>query len=129
MLVLSPTAVCPQHDADDPLCIPTSSANRFGNMPVGQTTPEMTFVLSSTMNPADVPDSGELRFKLEGDPDFAIVKNDCIAPLIPATGTPSTCTVAVTFKPSAAGLRKAVLKLRTSRGGSAQATLEGKGLN
>jgi hypothetical protein len=129
-VVLSPSSVCPQIEADDPICVPSASTSRFSNMPIGQATPEMTFVLTSTTDPVNAPDSGELSFNLEGAAaaDFTVTSNTCRAPLVSTTGTPPTCSLTVIFKPSAAGLRKAVLEVTTSRGGSAQATLEGKGL-
>jgi len=137
-LTLGPSIVCPQYDEDDPLCVPTAPPSshvirdyRFANKVIGQITDEMTFTLQNRTDPTDSPDSGELTFKIEGEAaaDFAIAKNNCTVPLISTGNTPYTsCVLTVTFKPSAAGLRKALLKLNTSRGGAAQATIEGKGL-
>lgn len=128
-LVMSPATVCPQNAADDPLCLPAASTHRFNNVQVGQTAPGMPFVVTNRTSPADAPDSGNLQFAITGEAagDFAIVENDCTTLLSTSTGT--TCSVKVTFKPSTAGLRKAVLGMINSRGGAAQATLEGKGLS
>jgi hypothetical protein len=128
-LVMSPATVCPQNAADDPLCLPAASTHRFNNVQVGQTSPGMTFVVTNTTSPTDAPDSGSLQFVITGEAaaDFTIVENNCTTLLSTSTGT--TCSVKVTFKPSVTGLRKAILGGQSSRGGSAQATLEGKGLS
>jgi len=78
-------------------------------------------------------DSGTLTFTITGDAaaDFAIVKNNCTAPLLSTSAfatAPTNCVLTMTATPSAVGLRKAVLVLTTNRGGIAQTTLEAKGL-
>jgi hypothetical protein len=131
-LTFTPGIVCPQYQEDDPFCVVSSSTHRLKNKVIGQTTTEMAFTLKNSTSPTVAPDSGALTFTIEGAAatDFAIVQNNCTAPLV-STGdpaNPTTCVLTLTFKPSAAGLRKALLKVSSSRGGAAQATLEGKGL-
>ena len=139
-IVMAPQQVCPQYPEDDLLCTPmtsdhapTQSTIRFLDKVVGKTTPEMTFTVFNETDPTFAVDSGTLTFTITGPAaaDFAIVKNNCTAPLVSTSSfatAPTTCVLTLTATPGAVGLRNALLVLTTSRGGVAQTTLEAKGL-
>jgi hypothetical protein len=125
-ITISPNRICPQYSQDDSAC----SGTRIANKVIGQTTSQLSFTVTNTTLPAEAPDSGTFTLEITGAAaaDFAVVQNNCTAPLLSVSSQNTTCVFTLTFKPSAAGLRNAVLTLKTSRGGIAQVNLEGKGL-
>jgi len=105
----------------------------FGNVVVGyaETTATLTSapvqVLTVTLVATATTDSGTITEVLSGAnaADFAVsAANTNCTTLQPG----QSCTVAVTFTPSAAGLRQAVLTVTGSKGGTYQVQLQGTGL-
>ncbi|MGA9654718.1 MAG: choice-of-anchor D domain-containing protein [Polyangia bacterium] len=105
----------------------------FGNVVVGyaETTVTLTSspfqVLTVTLVATATTDSGTITEVLSGAnaADFAVsAANTNCTTLQPG----QSCTVAVTFTPSAAGLRQAVLTVTGSKGGTYQVQLQGTGL-
>ena len=128
-VAISPVNVCAQ--SGDTSCSPSpESAPDFADTVVGKTSTTIPFTITNSTDPSVAADSGTIAFAFSGDAaaDFAIVNNNCTAPLVSAA-TPQTCVVTVSFTPSAVGLRKAFLTLTTSRGSVDKATLEGLGVS
>ena len=94
----------------------------FGDQAVGTTSPPQTVTLTATA------DSGTFTItSITTSGDFAQT-NDCTAPLTPGT----SCTISVTFTPTAAGLRTGSLGLTATLGAggtlSGTASLQGVGV-
>jgi hypothetical protein len=125
LVTLAPQSVCPE--SGDDAC---TSSPKFSDTVVGKTSTTIPFTITNTADPSVAADSGTMTFAFSGDAasDFAIVNNNCTAPLVSAA-THQTCVVTVSFTPSAVGLRKAFLTLTTSRGSVDKATLEGHGVS
>ncbi len=98
-----------------------STTANFGSVVVGQTSASMSIVLGNV----GMGMSGSISANVGGanSSNFTLVSTDCTN-LAPG----ATCTVNLTFTPSAAGARSAELVVTASPGGSATAALDGIGL-
>jgi hypothetical protein len=96
-----------------------SSSNQVARAPV-------TFTLTfAEPRPVSI-DTGLVTVSLDGanPSDFALVTSDCGPSLAPM----QHCTFAVSFKPSAPGLRRATINATCANGGNTTATIEAVGL-
>jgi hypothetical protein len=92
----------------------------FGSLPLGETSAAMTVTLTNNLSTA-------LTFNTNGistTGDFAVATNTC-GTGIPAA--PSSCTVGVTFTPTATGTRKGTLAFSDNAANSPQTVILGGG--
>ena len=99
----------------------TPTTQSFGTVLVGSTSVPTTFAVTNT----GALDSGVPSVSVSGpaSTDFAVAGNGCTTALPPA----GTCTIDVTFTPSAAGDRAASLNVSATPGGATSAGLQGFG--
>ncbi len=94
----------------------------FGNVPVGAAGSVEAFEVRNVGTvQSGVPN---VSLAQQAPADFSVVGNECTAPLDPQT----SCMVQVQFKPTVAGNEAATLQVNASPGGSAVASLQGRGL-
>ena len=103
---------------------PTSPC--FDDTIVGGTSSAITFTVTADSIPSGVADTGAITAALTGTnaSDFTIMANTCTVPLL----ANATCTISVTFAPTAAGTRQASLAVTSAKGGATSASLTAKAL-
>ncbi|HZM28103.1 MAG TPA: choice-of-anchor D domain-containing protein, partial [Gemmatimonadales bacterium] len=99
------------------------SSKDFGSVALGQSSSATTFTITNT----GTAPTGSLAVSMGGAnlSSFAIGANTCAGQTLAAN---ATCTVAVTFQPTAAGAAAGELSVTGTPGGTARAALAGNGL-
>jgi hypothetical protein len=101
-------------------------SNCINDTVVGGTSVGLPFTVTADSMPAGSSDTGAITATLIGAnlADFTIVTNNCKTPLL----LNGTCTIIVSFTPSAVGLRQAGLSVTSANGGSDSSSFQVNGL-
>jgi hypothetical protein len=99
-----------------------ATTHDFGSVELAKSSMPFTFTATNM----GMDQTGTPAVTIDGDNagDFSFTTTDCTSPVSAA----ATCTIDVTFAPTAAGARTATLHLLATPGGEATATLTGMGM-
>jgi len=99
-----------------------ATTHDFGSVELAKSSTPFTFTATNM----GMDQTGTPAVTIDGDNagDFSFTTTDCTSPVSAA----ATCTIDVTFAPTAAGARTATLHLLATPGGEATATLTGMGM-